>query len=143
MTAQQRLRLRPGVFLWLLLFAFNFASQANLAYNRQSTFAAEGTGLVEQGRNALGQLTSKVGGPAAPGSTAVSDIFLNATKNGLDFVDREESIKTPFGLRRYDVVLADSGGVNWRYLMLKIERDMIELDPGPLNKEPWAGKGLR
>ncbi|WP_223641673.1 RHS repeat-associated core domain-containing protein [Corallococcus sp. EGB] len=29
-----------------------------------------------------------------------------------------------------------------RRLMLDIERDMVELDPGPLNHEPWAGKGL-
>ncbi|MGE6757031.1 hypothetical protein ACQKGO_03370 [Corallococcus interemptor] len=27
-----------------------------------------------------------------------------------------------------------------RRLMLDIERDMVELDPGPLNHEPWAGK---
>jgi hypothetical protein len=30
-----------------------------------------------------------------------------------------------------------------RNLMLQIERDMIEIDPGPLNNEPWAGKGLK
>ncbi|RKG82245.1 hypothetical protein D7W79_03040 [Corallococcus exercitus] len=29
-----------------------------------------------------------------------------------------------------------------RRLMLDIERDMVELDPGPLNHEPWAGKGI-
>jgi hypothetical protein len=29
-----------------------------------------------------------------------------------------------------------------RSLMLQIERDMVEIDPGPLNNEPWAGRGL-
>ncbi len=24
--------------------------------------------------------------------------------------------------------------------ILKIERDLVETNPGPLNKEPWAGK---
>jgi hypothetical protein len=30
-----------------------------------------------------------------------------------------------------------------RSLMLQIERNMVEIDPGLLNNEPWAGKGLR
>ena len=30
-----------------------------------------------------------------------------------------------------------------RSLMLQIERDMTEIDPGHLNNEPWAGKGLQ
>jgi hypothetical protein len=30
-----------------------------------------------------------------------------------------------------------------RSLMLKIERDFVELDSGPLNNEPWAGNGLK
>lgn len=61
--------------------------------------------FVEQGRNALGQFISKVGGEVAPGSTAVSDFIENATQNGWTHVDTEVSFQTPFGLRRYDAVL--------------------------------------
>lgn len=43
-------------------------------------------------------------------------------------------------LRGKQLIIEDMGP---RRLMLQIERDLVELDPGPLNREPWAGAGLK
>ena len=51
----------------------------------------------------------------------------------------------PFGrypasfMRDKRMVIVDQGR---RSHMLPAERGMVEIDPGPLNREPWAGKRL-
>lgn len=44
-------------------------------------------------------------GQGIPGANAVDDFVAQARKNGFDVVGKEISVKTPFGQRRYDVVL--------------------------------------
>ena len=101
-----------------------------------SLLAAEST-VAEQGRNALGQFTSKVGGQAAPGSTAVSDFVQNATQNGWSLVDREVSFNTPFGMRRYDAVLTDSGGVNWGFEIKSSESAFSRWEGQQFSADRW------
>jgi hypothetical protein len=43
---------------------------------------------------------------------------------------------TRASLRGKRFIVEDQGP---RSLLLQIERDLVELDPGPLNREPWAG----
>ena len=66
-------------------------------------------------RSGLGQFTSKIGGQAAPGATAVSEFIQSATQRGWSLVDTEVTFNTPFGQRRYDAVLSDLAGVNWGF----------------------------
>jgi hypothetical protein len=61
---------------------------------------------AEQPRNALGQFMSRSRpGQRIPGASAVDDFVAQATDNGFDVVGREITVNTPFGARRYDVVL--------------------------------------
>jgi len=66
---------------------------------------AKGSSLLEQPRNELGQFTIKTPGQSAPGFNAVDDFVAQAQANGFEVVAREVSFQTPFGLRRYDLVL--------------------------------------
>jgi hypothetical protein len=51
------------------------------------------------------------------------------------------STRYPEGfMRGKQLVIQDEGQ---RSLILDIEREMIEIDPGPLNFEPWAGSRLK
>ncbi len=62
----------------------------------------------EQSRDALGQWVAKSSpGQRIPGISAVDDFERQALDNGFEIVGREISVNTPFGLRRYDVVLKD------------------------------------
>ena len=57
-----------------------------------------------------------------------------------DSISQDPDSRYPAGYMadKYMEIL-DSGP---RYLMLGIERDMIEIDPGPNNNEPWKGAKL-
>jgi len=60
----------------------------------------------EQQRNALGQFMKKgQQGDAAPGSSSVDDFAAHAEGNGFDVMGREVSVNTPYGQRRYDLVI--------------------------------------
>lgn len=62
--------------------------------------------IGEQPRNAFGQFRSRSSlRQGIPGSSAVDDFVALAEANGFDIVGREVSVRTPFGGRRYDVVL--------------------------------------
>jgi RHS repeat-associated protein len=64
--------------------------------------------LAEQPRDTLGHFASKTHpGQRMPGVSAVDDFASKATANGFDVVGREVAVNTPFGQRRYDVVLRD------------------------------------
>jgi hypothetical protein len=60
---------------------------------------------TEQGRNAAGRFISKAQGEIAPGLSAVDDLVIQAERNGFDVLGRELTFNTPFGPRRYDVVI--------------------------------------
>jgi hypothetical protein len=64
--------------------------------------------LVEQPRDNLGRFVSKANpGLQAPGGSAVDDFERQARQHGFEVVGREVPVNTPFGRRRYDVVLRD------------------------------------
>jgi hypothetical protein len=64
--------------------------------------------VSEQPRDALGRFSSKTHtGQRPPGFSAVDDFASKAENNGFDVVGREVVVNTPFGQRRYDVVLRD------------------------------------
>jgi hypothetical protein len=73
----------------------------------QTAAVAASKGMLdEQPRDALGRFVSKIHpSQRIPGSTAVDDFAAKAVQNGFDVVGREVSVKTPFGQRRYDIVL--------------------------------------
>jgi hypothetical protein len=100
-------------------------------------FLAAETTVAEQGRNALGQFTSKVGGEAAPGSSAVDNFIQNATQNGYSLVDKEVSFNTPFGMRRYDAVLTDSSGVNWGFEIKSSESAFSRWEGQQFSADRW------
>jgi hypothetical protein len=50
---------------------------------------------------------SKTPGQRAPGLSSVDDFVAQAQKNGYEVVGREVTFNTPFGQRRYDLVLRD------------------------------------
>jgi hypothetical protein len=60
----------------------------------------------EQPRNALGQFMSRSGqDQRIPGAPTVDDFVAQAGDSGFDVIGREITVDTPFGARRYDVVL--------------------------------------
>jgi len=64
--------------------------------------------LGEQPRDAWGKFMSKTNpGQRTPGLSAVDDFAEKAKLNGFEIAGREVSVQTPFGLRRYDVVIRD------------------------------------
>jgi len=70
--------------------------------------APRGTAALEQPRNVLGQFMSRTRpGQAIPGATAVDDFAAQAQRNGFDVLGREVSVMTPFGRRKYDLVIQD------------------------------------
>jgi RHS repeat-associated protein len=95
------------------------------------------TGVGEQGRNALGQFTSKAGGEVSPGSMAVSDFIQNATQNGWTLVDTEVSFNTPFGTRRYDAVLSDPSGINWGFEIKSSRGAFTRWDSQQFSADRW------
>ncbi|QDT64699.1 hypothetical protein V22_19400 [Calycomorphotria hydatis] len=63
-------------------------------------------GKVEQPRDVYGRFRAKKSvGDAIPGSPNVDDFVENARRNGYDVFGTEISVRTPFGLRRYDAVI--------------------------------------
>ena len=121
---------------WLSVAAIG-ASLIPLPLEAGAEEVAAETTVAEQGRNALGQFTSKVGGQAAPGSTAVGDFIQNATQNGWSLVDREVSFNTPFGMRRYDAVLTDPGGVNWGFEIKSSESAFSRWEGQQFSADRW------
>ncbi|HUP23003.1 MAG TPA: RHS repeat-associated core domain-containing protein [Thermoanaerobaculia bacterium] len=62
----------------------------------------------DQPRDALGRFGPRSStGQLVPGSAAVDDFIASARAQGYDVVGREVTVHTPFGNRRYDVVLRD------------------------------------
>ena len=85
------------------------------------------TKSVEQLRNALGQFMTKSPGQTTPGSSAVDDFVAQAEQNGYTVIDREVTFETPFGLRRYDVILENpetgaTGGIEIKSSMEAMDR---------------------
>ena len=73
---------------------------------------AEATGASSvQPRDARGRFMSKSNtGQATPGEAAVDDFILQAKENGMKVVRREATVRTPYGNRRYDLVIEDRLG---------------------------------
>ena len=68
----------------------------------------------EQPRNHLGQWLSRTHpGQGVPGATAVDDFIAQAEAGGFELIDKEVSVVTPFGQRKYDVAIRslESGDV--------------------------------
>ncbi len=99
--------------------------------------APESIGPSEQARDSLGRFMSMSGGEAPPGSLAVDDFINNATQNGYTLLDREVSFNTPFGMRRYDAVLADPVGVNWGFEIKSSESAFSRWEAQQFSADRW------
>ncbi len=88
----------------------------NLEVHGEHVYHVSADGILvhnscEQPRNSLGQFASKTRpGQASPGSSAVDDFASTAQKNGYAVLGREVSVRTPFGRRRYDLVVRNGNG---------------------------------
>jgi hypothetical protein len=71
----------------------------------ESEIGSNITVATEQPRNALGQFMPMNPGDVPSGFNAVEDFANQAQANGFNVLGREVSFQTPFGIRRYDLIL--------------------------------------
>jgi hypothetical protein len=87
---------------------YRVSNLAALVHNNLCGRGSRGAASLEQPRNSIGQFMGKTRpGQAMPGGTAVDDFAVQAQRNGFDVIGREVSVDTPFGRRRYDLVIRD------------------------------------
>ncbi len=79
---------------------------------------------------------------AIPGTPAVDDFVLQAQRNGYDVVGREISVRTPFGQRRYDVVLRDRTTEAVTAVEIKSSRSAFERFDAPARQQFAADRWL-
>ncbi len=113
----------------------------NAKYNQG---VPRGAAAAEQARNSLGQFMSRTRpGQAIPGATAVNDFVEQAERNGLDVLGREITVNTPFGQRRYDIVVRDRATGAVTGIEIKSSRGAFHRFDGPARQQFAADRWLR